>query len=161
MREALPGRRAVRGLTVAIGGLFMGHVLIYRIVAPSGLERAILLAGTGHSYLPLAVTLGATVATVAAITAFLLGVRRGSSPHLAPARPRGYGGEPEAERTRTVQTRGRRLSLIRALAVPAVAQAAALVALELFERALAGPPPGRPPRPPPAPGGLPPPPRRA
>src|SRR2546428_13707013 len=93
MREALPGCRAARGLTVAIGGLFMGHVLIYRIVAPSGLERAILLAGTGHSYLPLAVTLGATVATVAAITALPPGVRPGASPHLAPAQaPRYRGG---------------------------------------------------------------------
>src|SRR3989442_495765 len=124
MREALPGRRAARGLTVAAAGLFMGHVLIYRIVAPSALERAILLAGTGHSYLPLAVAVGACVAAVAAIAAFLLGVRRGASPHP------------------TLRPRGGHLGPVRALAVPAVAQAAAFLALELAERALAGAPLG-------------------
>jgi len=124
MRETLPGHRAARGLTVAVAGLFMGHVLIYRIVAPSALERAILLAGTGHSYLPLAVAVGAAVAAVAAIAAFLLGVRRGASPHP------------------TLQPGGRRLGLVRALAVPAAAQAAAFLALELVERALAGAPLG-------------------
>jgi hypothetical protein len=124
MRQTLPDHRAARGLAVAAAGLFAGHVLIYRLVAPSALERAILLARTGHSYLPPAVVVGAAGAALAAIAAFVLGVRRGVSPH------------PSA------QSPGCRLGLVRALAAPALAQATAFVALELLERALAGAPLG-------------------
>ena len=122
MRQTFPDHGAARGLAVAAAGLFAGHVLIYRLVAPSALERAILLARTGHSYLPPAVAVGAAGAALAAIAAFVFGVRRGVSPH------------PSA------QSPGRRLGLVRALAVPAAAQAAAFVALELLERAMAGAP---------------------
>jgi hypothetical protein len=123
MRNVFPGHRGARGLTVAVAGLFLGHVLIYRIVAPSVLQRAILLAGTGHAYLPLAASVAVGVGAAAAIGAFLLGLRRGVS--------RDPGEQP-----------GRRFGLLQTLAVPAVAQAAAFLVLELLERALAGAPLG-------------------
>jgi hypothetical protein len=112
--------RVARGLAVAVAGLFAGHVLIYRIVAPDALQRAVLLNGTGHAYLPLAVALGLIFASVAGAGAFALGFRRATG--------RGAG--------------GRRRGLGAALIVPAIAQAVAFLALETLERALAGAPMG-------------------
>ncbi|HYR61967.1 MAG TPA: hypothetical protein VET24_04955 [Actinomycetota bacterium] len=116
-------RRAARGLAVAVAGLFAGHVLVYRIVAPNVAQRAALLAGTGHAYLPVALALGLILATVAGATAFALGFRRATGLGAGPGRSGSVG-------------------LIGALVIPAVLQAVAFLALEVLERALAGAPMG-------------------
>jgi hypothetical protein len=103
-----------------VAGLFAGHVLVYRIISPGPLQRAALLAGTGHGYLPLAIALAIVLAAGAAGATVLAGFRRGSH---------GGGSTPGLE-------------LARALIVPALAQAAAFLALETLERALAGAPLG-------------------
>ncbi|MCW3036106.1 MAG: hypothetical protein JWM17_1418 [Actinobacteria bacterium] len=110
--------RVARGLAVAAAGLFAGHIVVYRIVAPDTSQAAAL--GGSHAYLPLALAVGLLAAVVAGAGAFLLGYRRGSAPDSCHRRP----------------------GLIATLVLPAVAQAAALVALEVLERALAGVPIG-------------------
>lgn len=112
--------RTARGLAVAVAGLFAGHWLVYRILAPNALQRALLLAETGHAYLPPAVTVGAGVAALAAATTFVAGVRRGS---------RGPGGNAN-----------RHHSLVQTILLPAIAQAVAFCLLEALERVLAGAP---------------------
>src|ERR1700738_1793498 len=87
MSDAPMRNRVARGLAVAVAGLFAGHVLIYRIVAPDALQRAVLLNGTGHAYLPLALALGLIFAALAGGGAFALGFRRATGrtsrrPHL-------------------------------------------------------------------------------
>jgi len=108
--------RVARGLAVAAAGLFAGHIVVYRIVAPDASQPASL--GVSHAYLPLAFAVGLLAAVAAGAGAFLLGYRRGTAP--------GH----------------RRPGLIGTLVLPAVAQAAAFVALEVLERALAGVPIG-------------------
>jgi hypothetical protein len=120
MNDGPMGNRVARGLAVAVAGLFAGHMLVYRIVAPDPLQRALLLNGTGHAYLPLALALGLIFAVIAGGGAFALGFRRGT----------GLG-----------EGRGR-IGLAAALLVPAIAQAVAFLALETLERALAGAPMG-------------------
>src|SRR6266540_7278135 len=120
MRQAFRVRRAARGLSVAVAGLFAGHVLVYRIVAPGALQRALLLAGTGHGYLPAAVAVGIVAAAVAGLAVFGAAFRRG---RRGAPRPQRHG-------------------LIPALVVPAIAQACAFLVLETLERALAGAPMG-------------------
>lgn len=121
MRDEGPLRsRAVRGLTVAVAGLFAGHVLVYRLIAPNALQRAVLLAGTGHGYLPLAIAVGLLLAGVGGGAAFGFGFRRSTSPGPASRRP----------------------GLTRALILPAVTQALAFLVLETLERAVAGAPMG-------------------
>jgi hypothetical protein len=110
--------RVARGLAVAAAGLFAGHILIYRIVAPDASQPA--AVGLSHAYLPLAFAVGLLAAVVAGAGAFLLGYRRGTAPDSPHARP----------------------GLIGTLVLPAVAQAAAFVALEVLERVLAGVPIG-------------------
>jgi hypothetical protein len=105
--------RVARGLAVAAAGLFAGHIVIYRIVAPDASQPATL--GVSHAYLPLALAVGLLAALVAGAGAFLLGYRRGTAPEPC-NRPR----------------------LTGTLVLPAVAQAAAFVALEVLERVLAG-----------------------
>jgi hypothetical protein len=105
--------RVARGLAVAAAGLFAGHIVIYRIVAPDASQPAAL--GVSHAYLPLALAVGLLAAVVAGAGAFLLGYRRGTAPEPC-NRPR----------------------LTGTLVLPAVAQAAAFVALEVLERVLAG-----------------------
>lgn len=109
--------RAARSLAVAVAGLVAGHVLVYRIVAPGALQRAALLQATGHGYLPAALALGVMLAALSAAGAFGLGFRRGTA---GDARRRG--------------------SLVRWILLPAVAQAAAFLVLEVAERGLAGAP---------------------
>src|SRR5882762_8754955 len=108
--------RVARGLAVAAAGLFAGHIVVYRIVAPDASQPASL--GVSHAYLPLALAVGLLAAVVAGGGAFLLGYRRGTAPGSCHRRP----------------------GLIGTLLLPAVAQAAAFVALEVLERALAGVP---------------------
>jgi hypothetical protein len=110
--------RVARGLAVAAAGLFAGHILIYRIVAPDASQTA--AAGGSHAYLPVAFAVGLLAAALAGAGAFLLGYRRGTAPGSSHPRP----------------------GLIGMLVIPAVAQAAAFVALEVLERALAGAPIG-------------------
>jgi hypothetical protein len=119
---SVPGSRyrTARALGVAVAGLFAGHWLVYRILTPNALQRALLLAETGHAYLPPAVAAGAGLAAVAAVGTFLLGYRRGGEggPGRRPARP----------------------TMMAALGFPALAQATAFVLLEALERVLAGAP---------------------
>ena len=114
-----PGSRAARGLSVAVAGLFVGHLLVYRLIAPNALQRAVLLASTGHAYLPPALAAGAALAGMGAIASFLLAFRRGRG-----------------------ALRGRRSTLLWASVLPAVAQAGAFVVLEVAERLLSGVPLG-------------------
>ena len=116
MRKNQPGWRTARALSVAVLGLFAGHMLLYRLVAPGALQRAYLLASTGHAYLPPALSFGAGLAVVAVVATILAGARRAA---------RGGHDRPD---------------LLLAMVVPAVAQAAAFVVLEVAERALAGAP---------------------
>jgi len=114
-----PGSRAARSLSVAVAGLFVGHLLVYRLIAPNALQRAVLLASTGHAYLPPALAAGAALAGMGAIASFLLAFRRGQG-----------------------AVRSRRSTLVWALLLPAVAQAGAFVVLEVAERLLSGVPLG-------------------
>jgi hypothetical protein len=98
--------------------LFAGHIVVYRIVAPDARQAA--APGVSHAYLPIALTVGLLVAVLAGARAFLLGYRRGTAPDSCRRHP----------------------GLIGTLVLPAVAQAAAFVALEVLERALAGAPIG-------------------
>jgi hypothetical protein len=110
--------RVARGLAVAAAGLFAGHIVVYRIVGPDARQAAAL--GVSHAYLPLALAVGLLAAILAGAVAFLLGYRRGTTPGSGHRRP----------------------GLVGTLVLPAVAQAAAFVALEVLERALAGAPIG-------------------
>ena len=116
MRRSRLDWRAARGLSVAVAGLYAGHFLLYRLVAPNALQRAYLLASTGHAYLPTALTLGIGLAAVAVVATFVAGFRRA---HGGSGRPRG---------------------LLLAMVAPALAQSAAFIVLEVAERALAGAP---------------------
>src|SRR5215469_5433749 len=119
MSRSLPAGRTGRVLTLAVGGLFAGHYLLYRLVAPNSLQRAYLLASTGHSYLPAILPVAGAVGMIALVAAVLAGFRRGR--------------HPEADG-------GRGQSLARALLVPALVQAVAFLVLEGLERAMAGVP---------------------
>jgi len=110
--------RVARWLAVAAAGLFAGHIVVYRIVAPDARQAAAL--GVSHAYLPLALIVGLLAAVLAGAGAFLLGYRRGAAPDSGHGHP----------------------GLTGTLVLPAVAQAAAFVALEVLERALAGAPIG-------------------
>jgi hypothetical protein len=112
MSNAALSSRTPRGLAVAAAGLFAGHVLVYRILAVRD--------GAPHAYLPVALVLGLALAAVGGVGAFLLGFRRATVPGA----------------------RGRRFGLAASIILPAVAQAAAFLALEFLERALAGAPLG-------------------
>ena len=112
--------RVARGLAVAAAGLFAGHIVVYRIVAPNASQRAALLGGATHAYLPVALMIGLVLAIAGAGGAFLLGYRRATTPGSGRRSPR----------------------LLGTLLFPAVAQAAAFLALEVLERALAAAPMG-------------------
>lgn len=116
MRRSRRDWRAARGLSAAVAGLYAGHFLLYRLVAPNALQRAYLLASTGHAYLPAALTLGVGLAAVAVVATFLAGFRRA------------HGGSTQAH------------GLLVAMVVPALAQSAAFLVLEVVERAFAGAP---------------------
>lgn len=116
MRRSRLDWRAARGLSVAVAGLFAGHFLLYRLVAPNALQRAYLLASTGHAYLPTALTLGVGLAAVAAVGTLVAGFRRA------------HGGGTRAQ------------GLLVAVVAPALAQSAAFIVLEVTERRLAGAP---------------------
>ncbi len=117
--------RTARGLSVAVAGLFAGHWLVYRILAPNALQRALLLAETGHAYLPPAVSAGAGLAAVSATATFLLGFRRGL--RRKPDRA-------------TRRNAPHRHTLVTAVILPALTQALAFCLLEAVERVLAGAP---------------------
>ncbi|MGH2718723.1 MAG: hypothetical protein ACRDJU_09105 [Actinomycetota bacterium] len=118
--------RTARSLAVAVAGLFAGHWLVYRILAPNALQRALLLAETGHAYLPPAVTAGAGLAAVAAVATFCLGFRRGASSHR--------------HRRQASGERAQHHTVVGAVVLPAIAQAVAFCLLEALERILAGAP---------------------
>ena len=42
------GNRVARTLAVAVAGLFAGHVIVYRILAPGPLQRSVLTGGASH-----------------------------------------------------------------------------------------------------------------
>ena len=114
------GNRVARTLAVAAAGLFAGHVIVYRILAPGPLQRSVLAAGASHAYLPFALAVGLMLAMAAGARTFRLGFQRA-----------------------TVQgTDRRRPGVAGTLILPAVAQAAAFIALEVLERMLAGAPMG-------------------
>ena len=114
------GNRVARTLAVAVAGLFAGHVIVYRILAPGPLQRSVLTGGASHAYLPFALAIGLLLALAAGARTFRLGFQR--------ATDRGTG--------------QRHPGFADTLIVPAVAQAAAFIALEVLERVLAGAPMG-------------------
>ena len=114
------GNRVARTLAVAVAGLFAGHVIVYRILAPGPLQRSVLAGGASHAYLPFALAIGLMLALVAGARTFRLGFRRATVRGTGQRRP-GFAGT---------------------LILPAVAQAAAFIALEVLERVLAGAPMG-------------------
>src|SRR5438128_2331408 len=54
MKDGPMGNRVARILAVAVAGLFAGHVIVYRILAPGRLQRSVLTGGASHAYLPFA-----------------------------------------------------------------------------------------------------------
>src|SRR2546423_1168999 len=52
MKDGPMGNRVARTLAVAVAGLFAGHVIVYRILAPGPLQRSVLAGGASHAYLP-------------------------------------------------------------------------------------------------------------
>jgi hypothetical protein len=120
MKDDPMGNRVARTLAVAVAGLFAGHVIAYRILAPGPLQRSVLTGGASHAYLPLALAIGLMLALAAGARTFRLGFRRATVPGTGRRRP-GFAGT---------------------LILPAVVQAAAFIALEVLERALAGAPMG-------------------
>src|SRR3989440_3722842 len=120
MKDGPMGTRVARILAVAVAGLFAGHVIVYRILAPGPLQRSVLAGGASHAYLPFALAMGLMLALVAGARTFRLGFRRATVRSTGRRRP-GFAGT---------------------LILPAVAQAAAFIALEVLERVLAGAPMG-------------------
>jgi hypothetical protein len=120
MKDGPMGNRVARTLAVAVAGLFAGHVIVYRILAPGPLQRSVLAGGASHAYLPFALAMGLMLALVAGARTFRLGFRRATVRGTGQRRP-GFAGT---------------------LILPAVAQAAAFIALEVLERVLAGAPMG-------------------
>ena len=114
------GNRVARTLAVAVAGLFAGHVIVYRILAPRPLQRSVLTGGASHAYLPFALAIGLMLALAAGARTFRLGFRRATIRGTDRRRP-GFAGT---------------------LILPAVAQAVAFIALEVLERVLAGAPMG-------------------
>ena len=114
------GNRVARTLAVAVAGLFAGHVIVYRILAPGPLQRSVLTGGASHAYLPFALATGLMLAMAAGAGTFHLGYRRATVRGTDQRRP-GFAGT---------------------LILPAVAQAAAFIAIEILERVLAGAPMG-------------------
>jgi len=122
MKDGPMGNRVARTLAVAVAGLFAGHVIVYRILAPGPLQRSVLAGGASHAYLPFALAIGLLFALAAGARTFRLGFRRATAP--------GTG------------TGQRRPGFAGTLILPAIAQAAAFIALEVLERMLAGAPMG-------------------
>jgi hypothetical protein len=120
MKDGPMGNRVARTLAVAVAGLFAGHVIVYRILAPGPLQRSVLAGGASHAYLPFALAIGLMLALAAGARTFRLGFRRATAPRADQGRSRFAG----------------------TLILPAVAQAAAFIALEVLERVLAGAPMG-------------------
>jgi hypothetical protein len=120
MKDGPMGNRVARTLAVAVAGLFAGHVIVYRILAPGPLQRSVLAGGASHAYLPFALAIGLVLAMAAGARTFRLGFQRATDRGIGQRRP-GFAGT---------------------LILPAVAQAAAFIALEVLERVLAGAPLG-------------------
>jgi hypothetical protein len=112
--------RVARTLAVAVTGLFAGHVIVYRILAPGPLQRSVPAGGASHAYLPFALAAGLMLALAAGARTFRLGFQRATIRGTDRRRP-GFAGT---------------------LILPAVAQAAAFIVLEVLERVLAGAPMG-------------------
>jgi hypothetical protein len=113
------GNRVARTLAVAVAGLFAGHMIVYRILAPGPLQRSV-LRGASHAYLPFALAVGLLLALAAGAGTFRRGFQRATVQGTGRCRP-GFAGT---------------------LILPAVAQAGAFIALEVLERVLAGAPMG-------------------
>jgi len=120
MKDGPMGNRVARILAVAVAGLFAGHVIVYRILAPGPLQRSVVAGGASHAYLPFALAIGLMLALAAGARTFRLGFRRATVPDTGQGRP----------------------SLASTLILLAVAQAVAFIALEVLERMLAGAPMG-------------------
>ncbi len=114
------GNRVARTLAVAMAGLFAGHVIAYRILAPGPLQRSVVAGGASHAYLPFALAIGLMLALAAGAGTFRLGFGRATVQATAQRRP----------------------GLAGTLILPAVAQAASFIAIEVLERMLAGAPMG-------------------
>ena len=114
------GNRVARTLAVAVAGLFAGHMIVYRIIAPDPLQRSVVAEGASHAYLPFALAIGLMLAMAAGAGTFRRGFQRATVQGTVQRRP-GFAGT---------------------LLLPAVAQAAAFIALEVLERMLAGAPMG-------------------
>jgi hypothetical protein len=120
MKDGPMGNRVARTLAVAVAGLFAGHVIVYHILAPGPLQRSVLTGGASHAYLPFALAIGLMLALAAGARTFRLGFWRATVRSTDRRRP-GFAGT---------------------LILPAVAQAAAFIVLEVLERVLAGAPMG-------------------
>jgi hypothetical protein len=74
---AAPARRLPLELAAAAAGLVGGHIIAYQLSAPAAPIRQLLLAQTGHSYLPRAIAAAMSFAAAAAVGAAFRGAIRG------------------------------------------------------------------------------------
>ena len=114
MERIAPTRRLPLELGAAAAGLIGGHIVSYLLTAPAAPIRRLLLAETGHAYLPRAIAAAMALAAVAGVAAVLRGAVRGWRAH----------GDP--------------LSFFATFRRLAVAQSIGFVILEVVERKAAG-----------------------
>ena len=77
MNVSAPARRLPLELAAAAAGLVGGHIIAYQLSAPAAPIRQLLLAQTGHSYLPRAIAAAMALAAAAAVGAVFRGAIRG------------------------------------------------------------------------------------
>src|SRR5882672_11963901 len=87
MKDGPMGSRVARTLAVAVAGLFAGHVIVYRILAPGPVQRSVLTGGASHAYLPFALAAGLVLAMAAGAGTFRRGFQRGTVRGIARRRP--------------------------------------------------------------------------
>ena len=116
MNQMRPQRGGLHStLAVGLAGLFAGHVLAYRLAAPTPTQAALMRSASTHSYLGLALTIALGLAGVAAVAALRWGFRASRAGRRPLAHPPG----PTA-------------------ALSALGQALAFVVLEIVERLASG-----------------------